>query len=441
MSRERTERPWSPEAEHRVLGTLLTYPEAAGWLAESQLRTEMFFDPTHRAAWQAVAELQAAGQPVDVFTVAERLQAGGQRVDSETRVYLQAVANSAVGSASFAHAARLIAERYLQRAVLDAADRAREVAEGTGDAAAKLDTIAGIFAGISRPGSTQAPRRLGELVRDRVTHWQALADGDSSAGIPTGLERLDDALGGGLKPGRVVVLAARPTIGKTSLASQVLLNVARAGHTALMLSQEMTAGELVDRAAANAGGIPLDRITIGHFAPDDSASLSAAAEDLAGLPLVIDDQPALSLQDIRAKCRLVQHRDGLAVVAVDYLQLCSAAGPVDRRHHQIEQLSRGLKQLAKDMGLCVLVLSQLNRGTAQQEPELHHLKESGAIEEDADVVCLLHPMGNLPDGALLMLCKVAKNRGGRRGRIALAFYGATQRWAISNGDVSRRKFD
>jgi len=153
----------------------------------------------------------------------------------------------------------------------------------------------------------------------------------------------------------------------------------------------------------------------------------------------IDDQPALRLVDIAAKARAVQRRHGLRVLVVDYLQL-AAAEPVkgQSRHHQIEAISRGLKALAKELGVAVLLLSQLNRAAEDGEPELHHLKESGAVEEDADAVLLLHRAGTEPTGAALVCCKVAKNRGGARGRLALSFDGKYQRWSPSNSDVSRR---
>ena len=157
------------------------------------------------------------------------------------------------------------------------------------------------------------------------------------------------------------------------------------------------------------------------------------------MPLYVDDQPALTLLDIRAKARMVQKRDPLALVVVDYLQLCASASQRDNRHHQIEAISRGLKALAKELGVCVLLLSQINRASTQRdEPSLSDLKESGAIEEDADVVIFLQPKGNLPDGSQLVAAILAKNRQGKRVRVALSFRGATQRWVESTADVSSR---
>ena len=205
-----------------------------------------------------------------------------------------------------------------------------------------------------------------------------------------------------------------------------------------MLSQEMQAGELVDRAVANLGSVLLDNLTTGRFANGDWEAITNASEAAGRLPFFVDDQPALTLLDIRAKARQVQQGGGLALLIVDYLQLCASMGGIERRHHQVEQVSRGMKALAKELGVCVLLLSQLSRAGAAGEPELDHLKESGAIEEDADTVVLLHPMGHEADGSLLVLAKIPKNRQGRRGRLALALHGKTQRWRSSAANVSRR---
>ena len=299
-----------------------------------------------------------------------------------------------------------------------------------------LDRAATLFADVQRTRAARAPRPLGDLVAQRLEHWQQLAAGETEAGISTGISTLDSALGGGFKPGRVIVLAARPSVGKTSLAAQLGLNVAALGHPVLVLSQEMQAGDLVDRAVANLGRVPLDHLMTGKFTDDDWLCVTQATDASARLPLSIDDQPALTLLDIRAKARQVQQRGGLALLIVDYLQLCSSTSAFDKRHHQIEQISRGMKQLAKELGVCVLLLSQLNR--ERGEPELDNLKESGAIEEDADTVIMLHPMGVAPDDGMLVLAKIPKNRQGRRGRLALSLHGKTQRWVQSTGNVSRR---
>jgi replicative DNA helicase len=256
----------------------------------------------------------------------------------------------------------------------------------------------------------------------------------------TRLPGLDKHIGGGLQRGRVVVIAARPSVGKTSLGVQVGLNVAGDGHRVLVLSQEMPRGDLTDRIAANLGRVSLALLATG-IPPNDGdawARVVEATECAAALPIEIDDQPALSLLAIRSKAQMVKAQRGLDVLLLDYLQLCSATDRKASRHHQIEEISRGLKTLAKELDICVIVLSQINRDVAKadREPTLADLKESGAIEEDADIVLLLHPRTELSDGAQLLAAILAKNRQGRKGRIALRFDGDHQLWGEVDMDVS-----
>lgn len=432
--------PWSCEAEQSVLGSLLLDNDAAVRIA-GLVDAASFWHAPHRRIFEAIQILIGASQPADVVTVYQALKDAGHAEEVGGLVYLNQLSQSVPSSANVRRYAATVADKALRRRILAAVGAAPELVQGAETADQALDQAQTLLASIKRLQAGSEPRPIGELMMARTMHWEALEAGDEAPGIPTGLQGLDEALGGGIKPGRVIVLAARPSVGKTSLATQILLHVAGLGHPALMLSQEMTAGELMDRAAAHLGRVPLDRVTTGRLEGDDWSRIAEAA-DLAGrLPVYIDDQPALSLLAIRAKARQVKRQAGgrLALLVVDYLQLCASTGGAEKRHHQIEQISRGIKTLAKELETTVLLLSQLNRGSEGGEPELHHLKESGAIEEDADVAALLHPMGHEADGSLLVLAKVAKNRGGRRGRIALAFDGRTQRWSPSAADVSRRR--
>ena len=380
--------------------------------------------------------MNAQQHPVDVVTVLQHLRDAGREEFSGGLAYLNALAQTVPSAASVGRYADIVIEKATRRAILAAADQVQALARELTSADEVLDRAASIFAQVRRTSAARAPRALGDLVAQRLEHWQQLAAGETVAGISTGISRLDAALGGGLKPGRVIVLAARPSVGKTSLAAQIGLNVASLGRPVLVLSQEMQAGDMVDRAIANLGRVHLDHLMTGTFADDDWERVTQAADSASRLPFSIDDDPALTLLDIRAKARQVQQRGGLALLIVDYLQLCSSTSAFDKRHHQIEQISRGMKQLAKELGVCVLLLSQLNR--ERGEPELDNLKESGAIEEDADTVIILHPMGVAPDDGLLVLAKIPKNRQGRRGRIALSLHGKTQQWVESTANVSRR---
>lgn len=431
--------PWSCEAEQSLLGALLIDNEALARV-RGLVEARSFWHMGHRLIFAAIERQVQAGKPADVVTVFEALREAGHEAESGGLQHLNALAQCVPSAANIRRYAEIVADKALRRTILAAADGLPGAVHTAATADDALDRAQTLLGGVKRLKAGRDPRRVGELVAERIDHWQAVAAGDTEPGIPTGLDSLDEILDGGLKPGRVVVLAARPSVGKTSLATQVLLHVGAQGRPALMLSQEMTAGELMDRTAAHLGRIRLDRLSAGRLEQDDWAQVTELADRAGALPVFIDDQPALTLLDIRAKARQVQRSaGGLALVVVDYLQLCSSSGRAEKRHHQIEEISRGMKTLSKELGVCVLLLSQLNRASEGGEPELTHLKESGSIEEDADTVVLLHPMRKEAAGTLLVLAKVAKNRGGRRGRLALSFHGPTQSWQTSDGDVSRRR--
>jgi replicative DNA helicase len=265
---------------------------------------------------------------------------------------------------------------------------------------------------------------------DRI---QSRADGTEAKGIPTGIPDLDRMLGGGLKGGKQIILAARPSVGKSSLAQQICLNVAKAGYGAAFFSQEMTKDDLTDRASSNLGRIDLEHVITGELADDEWSRLVEAVERMRSLPLYLDDQPALTLHDISAKARMLKRQHDVKLIVIDYIQLCGA-GDKDSRHHQIEQLSRGLKTLSKQLDLTVITLSQLNREVEKRpggRPQLSDLKESGSIEEDADVVMLLSRATEERDGYRTILCDLPKNRQGRTGPLYLGFNGKYQEWTAT----------
>ena len=430
--------PWAEAAEQSVLGALLMDNDAMGSVA-GLLDARSFWHAPHRAIFGTIARLLSAGQPADVVTVFEALREAAQADDCGGLAYLNTLAQAVPGSANVRRYAAIVADKALRRAILAAVDGAAQTVREAASGDEALDRVQSSIADVKRLDAGSDPKPMCALMPARVAHWQALSSGDELPAIPTGLAAVDEALYGGIRRGHVFVLAARPGVGKTSLAMQILLNVAVQGHAGLMCSQEMKGGELLDRVAANLGRVPLGSLSTGRIDDRDAGRLADAADLASSLPVYIDDQPALSLLAIRAKARKVKREaGGLAILVIDYLQLCNGAGVAKTRHHELEALSRGIKALAKELDVCVLLLSQLNRASENDEPELHHLKESGAIEEDADAVMLLHPWASEADGTVTVLAKLAKNRNGRRGRLALSFDGRTQTWSHSTANVSRR---
>lgn len=433
--------PWSCEAEQAVLGGLMLDPDAFARMSEVPLQAGHFFDSRHRDIWTAIAGLQARREPVDMVTVHLALKSAAKVEECGGRAYLNALCESIASARSIATYAGIVLDKAQQRDLCAAVAEAMRIAQGTGTAAEKIDAAAAAIGAVQRPAGNAGPHSIAELVGKRIEHWQGLADGTTEPGMSFGLSKLDRALGGGGKPGRLITIGGRPGEGKTSLATQILSYVG-ASAPCLFLSQEMTAGELIDRAVANMARVPLEVIASGQLRDDDAGRLADGADAASRLQVFIDDTPALSLLDIRAKARRVQQRHGLALLVLDYLQLSKPADAKNQsRHHQIEAISRGLKELAKELGITVIALSQLNRQStmrADGEPTLADLKESGAIEEDSDTVILLHAREKLADGTMLVAAIIAKNRQGRRGRIALSFDGPTQRWVECDADVSPR---
>jgi replicative DNA helicase len=432
--------PHSIEAEHSVLGSLLI--DAAAFDRVGDLLTaDSFYRFEHRIVFGAIAELVASNREPDVIAVFERLQVARKDGDAGGIAYLNALAQSVPTAAGARRYAEIVRDKALHRAVIAAADEAAEVSWGNDAPTVKLDSILTVFDKLQRDQVLHKPRAVADLADARLAHYDQLACGQVLPGKPTGLRDLDAALNGGLQDGRVYVLAARPSVGKTALAMQVGLHRASAGDGVLLLSQEMPAEECTDRAIANLGGVDYGRMQRGQMNDIDWSCASAAAEELKRLPLWIDDQPALKLADIRGKAMSLR-RQGLRLLIVDYLQLCSGSNPGrgSTRNGELEEICRGLKTLAKQLRLPVLLLSQLSREVekrSSQEPTLADLRDSGAIEQDADCVLFLWTVRTWSDRRIVGL-KVGKNRQGRNdARIPLEFFGDVQRWTDSTADISK----
>jgi replicative DNA helicase len=431
--------PWSCEAEQAVLGGLLIDNEA-WWKVADLLSLSDFFDIRHADVFSAIGRLISSCKPADVVTVFDALPAD-KREEVGGLAYLNALSQSVPSAANIRRYSEIVRERSMQRALLKTADEAVEIARGEGSVQDKQDSIASKFATLSQAGQRSKPAFVGDLLAERVDHYNALSEGNVAPGVATGLRDLDEALGGGMRPGKVIVIAARPGVGKTSLATQILLHGARAGHAGLLLSQEMERTEIVDRAVANVGSIGYGRIVTGKMSEPEWSRLGPAIDELNGLPLAIDDQAALTLHDIRTKAFAIK---GLRLLVIDYAQLCAPPKGSPRnitRNTVIEELSRGVKALAKDLGATVLFLSQLNRDVERRsspEPGMADLRDSGALEQDADVILFLWQVREY-DTHRLIGCSLPKNRQAKPGkRFGLDFEGHYQRWKDTDDDIGSR---
>jgi replicative DNA helicase len=428
--------PHSVEAEQSVLGGLLIDANAWDRVAD-MLAPADFYRHENRTIFEAIGGLYNAGKTVDVITAHVALQEVGKAQDVGGLQYLNALAQSVPSAANMRRYAEIVRERALLRAIIAGSDEIATSAfnpqgKSVGDV---LDRAQALFGDLGRTRRTRDPVHIGSLLQARVDRYGDLAAGNVVPGMSTGHARLDDLLCG-LRAGLYVV-AARPSVGKSSFAADIAQHVAEAtGKPALFLSQEMQAGRVTDRAVARIGGIRLRSLITGRLSNDEWAALPPAVERLHAMPFHIDDEPAQKLASIRRKARGVK---GLGLLVVDYLQLCGTDLKTDNRNLQIEQLTRGLKELSTELDIPILALSQLNRaveGRANKRPNLGDLRDSGAIEQDADSVIFLWPARENADdkaaGVKQVGVGIDKNRDGELGDLYMQFRGAYQQWEESD---------
>lgn len=423
--------PHSAEAEYSVLGGLLIDNRA--WVRVGDLLTEAdFYRHEHKVIFSTIAKLIAANKPADVVTVFDAL--GDKAEDVGGLSYLNQIAQSVPSTANAKRYAEIVRERAMLRTVVSKVDEAQAIAFGDGDVPDKLDRIGALFAGIESRNSRRQPVPMSEIMIRVIDNINAAAEGKLTA-WRTGIPAFDARLNGGLQPGKVIILAARPAVGKSSLSLQVAAYVASEGHPAAILSQEMETDEVGERGLVNAARVPYSAVLSGKLNDLQWGSVAEGVDRLAALPLFVDDEPALTLRAINAKARSIK---GLKVLVVDYIQLSEGEG--DTRSAQVGSISRGLKKLAKELGICVIALSQLNREVDKRpgrRPQMSDLRDSGEIEQDADVIVFLWPLDESEDDAQVrhIGCEFAKNRRGRRGSSVLMFEGALQLWRESDRAV------
>jgi replicative DNA helicase len=387
--------PHNFEAEQALLGAILVNNRVLDQVA-TFLRPEHFADPVHGRIYAACRRLADQGHVASPVSLKTLFESDAQLHELGGLSYLVRLAGSVASLVNAEDYGRLVFDLHLRRELITLAERLRLAAAdgGDGDTAQEVmdahDAALTALADSGRPGS--AGLRAAAGFADAILgSWEAAGQG-RHGGVPTGLRGLDRRLLGGLKPGHLVILAGRPSMGKTQLAVSIALAAARASHPVAFFSLEMPGDELSGRMIAALADLDYERSQLGRLEPADWERAVAARQALAALPLQIDDTAAPTLAAIRAQCRRLA-RKGLGLVVVDYLGLVQPAGPAtQQRVHQIEDLTKGLKALAKELAVPVLLLSQLSRACELREdkrPQLSDLRDSGAIEQDADAVLLV----------------------------------------------------
>ncbi len=387
-------------AEQSVLGGMLLDPPQIDDVAEIVTSSD-FYQPRHAQIFNVLVELHAAGQPTDPVTVAAALTDRGLITKVGGALYLHELTAVVPTVMNTTHYARIVADRALLRTLVATGIQITHLGYGARDAVDAVDRLDRaqqlmLDAGQHRADRPDGLAALMELIQPALDEIEAANVGDRQfMGVPTGFTDLDRLLGGGFLPGQLAVLAARPGVGKSVAALCFARNAAIKHNLAVgFFTLEMSSTEVVMRTLAAEARIPLHALRGTQPMTDaDWSKLTQRMGEIAEAPLFVDDTPSMNLMEIRAKARRLKQRHDLKMIVVDYLGLMTSAAREETRQQEVAAMSRGLKLLAKEVECPVIAVHQLNRGPEQRadkRPQLSDLRESGAIEQDADIVVLLH---------------------------------------------------
>ena len=419
--------PHSPEAEQAVLGSMLIDADCVKDVMD-KLQPEDFYLRQNRGIFETIYTMFIYSKPIDGVTVAGEMEKNGLYTDT-TRSYLLQLMEVTPTSANVMEYVRIVRDKALQRAVaLAAADITAMVQDGAGSAGDMLESAEQKIYAIRRGRSAQNMVPISVVLQDVMGHLAELtANGGSTLpGLSTGFSAVDGKING-LNKSDLLLLAARPGMGKTSMALNVALAAAKeSGKTVAIFSLEMSREQLVTRLIAAEGLVENTRLTTGNLRESDWVKIAEAASTLSRTDIRIDDNPLLTVADMNAKCRRL---DNLGLVVIDYLQLMTSAGGKsysgENRQQAVSDISRMMKIMAKELQVPVLCLSQLSRANEKREdkrPMLSDLRESGAIEQDADIVMFLYRDDYYNEDSEkrnIAECIVAKNRHGETGKVEL----------------------
>jgi len=432
--------PHAPDAERGVLGCILLSPSEAVGECLRLLRPgeESFYDLRHRAIYALLVRMYDAQEPIDLITLQQRLRDTSQLDAVGGLTYLNQLADAVPSAANLAYYLEIVLEKHLLRRMLQTCTTViSRIFDYEGDVPALLDEVERDILRINEERERPETRAIKDLVNTAINTIEDLhARQGMLSGLATGFGDLDK-MTSGLHPGEMIVIAARPSMGKTSLA----MNIAE--HAALDLQQpvgvfslEMTAESLVLRMMCSRAEVNLRDVREGFLAERDFPRLTHAAGEIAGAPLFIDDTSGLSILQLRARARRMWQQYKIKLLVIDYLQLLHSETrrAKDNRQQEIAEISSGIKALAKELEIPIIILSQLNRDVEKdksRKPKLSDLRESGSIEQDADVVGLLYKPAregedeeSVPrdDGTGIPVCLlIAKQRNGPTGDVALTF--------------------
>ena len=431
--------PHSVEAEQSIIGGFMLDNQAWEKVADRLCEAD-FYRMEHRILYRAILSLARKNQPFDVVTVLDALKSANTLDDAGGETYLFELANNTPSVANISAYADIVREKSVQRQLISVAGDIADSAYHPGDRLLSelLDFAeTRVFAIAEQTAQEGGPQAIKSILVRTVEKIDSLYhSGESVTGLPTGLTDLDQ-LTTGLQPADLIIVAGRPSMGKTTLAMNMAEHVAiKSSQPVLVFSMEMPADALAMRMMSSLGRLDQHRLRTGKLNDNDWPRITSAVHMLSEAPLFIDDTPALSPTEFRARARrLVKEQGSLGLIVVDYLQLMRVTGSkVDNRTAEISEISRSLKALAKELRVPVIALSQLNRSLEQRQdkrPMMSDLRESGAIEQDADLICFIYRdevyNEDSPDKGCAEII-VAKQRNGPIGRVKVAFLGQYTRF-------------
>lgn len=429
--------PQDLDAEQSVLGGMLLSKDAIADVVEV-LKGHDFYRPSHETIYQAILDLYAKGEPADPITVSAELTRRGEISKVGGAPYLHTLVQSVPTAANAEYYAEIVHERAVLRRLVAAGTKITQMGYAAdGDVDEIVNSAQAEIYAVTEQRTSEDYLPLGDIMEGALDEIEAIGSRSGQmSGVPTGFTDLD-SLTNGLHPGQMIVIAARPAMGKSTLA----LDFARAcsikaNLPSVIFSLEMGRNEIAMRLLSAEARVALHHMRSGTMTDDDWTRLARRMPDVSAAPLYIDDSPNLSMMEIRAKCRRLKQRNDLSLVVIDYLQLMQSGGSrrPESRQQEVSDMSRNLKLLAKELEVPVIALSQLNRGPEQRtdkKPMVSDLRESGSIEQDADMVILLHREDayekESPRAGEADLI-VAKHRNGPTATITVAFQGHYSRF-------------
>ncbi|MCT1956103.1 MULTISPECIES: replicative DNA helicase [Dermabacter] len=423
-------------AEQGVLGGMMLSKDAIADVVE-KLRSNDFYRPAHELIYEAIIDLYGRGEPADFVTVADALREKGNLEKVGGAPYLADLIDAVPTAANAGFYAEIVAERATLRRLVEAGTRIVQLgfaADGGEVDAAVNEAQAQVYSVTDRTKSEDYVK-LSEVIEPTMDFIEMLQSrGGQVNGVPTGFAEFDE-LTQGMHPGQMIIFAGRPAMGKTTLGMDVMRSAAiHNGMASAIFSLEMDRQEIMMRIMAAEAQVPMSRLRDGTVDDQDWERLARATTRFMDAPLYIDDSANMTLMEIRAKCRRLKQKADLKLVVIDYLQLMSSGKRVESRQQEVSEFSRALKLLAKEIEVPVIAISQLNRGNEQRtdkKPMMSDLRESGSIEQDADLIVLIHredyyekESARAGEADLI----VAKHRNGATKTIPVAFEGHYSRF-------------